>query len=81
MSEKEISQIMKKLQCLEDKIDEHIVEHKKNYDEIKAHMAEVTPYVQSFKGVKLLGDSIKWIAMVIAGAGAILYTIKTWVMN
>lgn len=50
-----------RIEALHTKIDAHIVEHKEDMAETRAHMEEVKPYLQGAMGIKVLGDAWKWL--------------------
>ena len=54
------------------KLDLHIVEHKADTAEVKEFMAEMAPIVGAYKGSKILGEGLKWLA----GVGVAFLAIK-----
>lgn len=54
------------IRALSAKLDDHIVEHKNDIAEVKGFMDEMRPVIQGAKGVKLLGEGLKWFSGIAA---------------
>ncbi len=57
-------------------VEEHNAKHEDDMKEVRSHIAEVRPYLDSARGVKFLGETGKWIAstiVVVAAAWALLF--------
>lgn len=88
MNEKELKQITEAVEKavqekVNGKIDKHIREqrerdreNRKMIEEFNGHMKDVKPFLDGWRGAMILGKAIKYMAGVLAAAGA-LYIILT----
>ena len=64
-----------KIDRLTDKMDEHNRTHETDMKEVRAHIEETKPIIDAYKGSKVLGEFIKWVA----GVGAALLLVWSWI--
>lgn len=60
-----------KLDKLTVKLETHIIEHREDVAEVKEFMSETRPLLEAYKGGKVLGEGVKWLAGVGIAALAI----------
>ena len=51
-----------KIDALHIKIDIHNTKHEEDMTEVRKHMEDVKPYLEGARGVKVLGEALKWVA-------------------
>ena len=56
------------------KLDIHILEHQADVTEVKQFMQDALPIIETYKGSKMLGEMLKWVA----GVAISILAIKTF---
>lgn len=63
-----------KIDRLTDKVDQHNAKHEEDMRDVREHIEQTRPIIEAYQGGKALGELAKWIA----GAGAAILVITSW---
>lgn len=63
-----------KIDRIEQKIDTHNTQHELDMVEVRKHIEDVKPILNTYNGGRVVGDILKWIA----GVGIAFLAIQSW---